>query len=44
MEDFKKSTREIRKNKLKDKRNKFYGSQKHIRIITEKKSITKNKK
>jgi hypothetical protein len=37
MENFKKSTREERKNKIKNKSNKFYGSQKHIRIILDKK-------
>jgi hypothetical protein len=44
MENFKKSTREERKNKLKDKNNKFYGSQKHIRIVFEKKNKSINKK
>ena len=36
MENFKKSTREERKNK--NKSNKFYGSQKHIRVVLEKKN------
>ena len=44
MENFKKSTRESRKNKSKDKSNKFYGSQKHIRIVLEKKNKSIEKK
>jgi len=41
MDEYKKSTRESRKNKNKTKSYKFFGSQKHIRIQTEKKSKEK---